>query len=162
MPNGVEHEILRKRGRLMALPLSFVFPLLMAPLPLRSGAELTVGIGMLIGYEIGKFCTPDWDCVTATTDESEMINKVPILGHFLFGISSTYGSIFRRRHRSFITHFPFLSTSIRHLFLFWWIWWQIYISERDLAWAIFLFIGIFIGNSLSDAVHYLADKRSEV
>ena len=135
-----------------------IAPFTMISLPLKLGLEWCLGAGIFLGYEIGRWATPDWDLMGTSKDEGRIVNEIPILGHFIFGISSTYGSIFRRHHRSFITHFPFVSTSIRYLFLFWWVWWQIYWSTWDLAWLVFLFVGMYIGTSLSDGIHWLADN----
>ena len=161
MPSGIRHEELRQRGRLIAFPLSVIVPFFLSPINMRNGGEIIIGAGIFIGYEvIGKYCTPDWDLAGITNDESRMIGKLPILGNILFGISSMYGSFFYRHHRSFWTHFPFVSTSIRYLFLFWWIWYQIYISVLDWYWLIFLFMGMFVGTSFSDAIHWWADLTS--
>jgi hypothetical protein len=138
-----------------------VAPFTLISLPLKPGLEWYLGAGIFLGYEMGKYITCDWDIMGTSKDEGRIVNEIPILGHFIFGISSTYGSIFRRHHRSFITHFPFVSTSIRYLFLFWWVWWQIYLSTWDLAWLVFLFAGAFIGTSLSDGIHWAADMSGK-
>lgn len=157
MPDGKTHEIFRIKYRIFSYFVFLVFTIFLLIVPMRPGGQWLIGVGMFVGYEIGRFCSPDWDCVTATADEARMINNIPIVGHFLFGISSTYGSIFRRHHRSFITHFPLISTSIRYVIIFWWLWYEIYWSTLDWAWLIFIFIGMFIGTSMSDAIHWWAD-----
>lgn len=124
---------------------------------MKFGGETLIGVGIFFGYEIGRYITNDWDCVTMTEDESNMSNEIPILGHYLFGVSSMYGSIFKRRHRKWETHVPVIATGIRYVFVFWWIFWQIYLSSLDWYWLIFLFIGSFIGTSISDAIHQWAD-----
>ena len=116
-----------------------------------------MGMGIFIGYEFGRYMTPDWDIMGTTSSEGWLVNEIPILGHFVFGLSSTYGSIFRRWHRSAITHFPFVSTLPRYLLVFWWIWLEIYRSNLDWAWLIFIFIGAFFGTSIADAIHYILD-----
>lgn len=157
IPDGLRHEQLRKRGRLISIPLSVIIPVLISGLNMRSWGEYIIGVGIFLGFEMGQYCTPDWDIMGTSLDEGKIVNDIPILGHFIFGVSSTYGSIFRKHHRSFLTHFPFISTGIRFLFLFWWIFYQIYISSYDLYWLIFLFIGLFFGNGLSDMIHWWAD-----
>lgn len=158
MPSGIIHEELRQKGRLVVLPLSVIIPFLLSPIDMRYGGEIIIGVGIFLGYEfVGKYVTPDWDLAGITNDESRMIGKFPILGNILFGISSMYGSFFYKHHRSFWTHFPFVSTAIRYLFLLWWVFYQIYQSRMDLYWAIFLFMGMFVGTSLSDAIHWGAD-----
>lgn len=117
------------------------------------------GAGILFGYEMGKYVTPDWDIMGTTADEGRMVNELPVFGYILFGVSSMYGAIFRKKHRSTITHFPFLSTSIRHLLLFWWMYWQAYLYGLGLA--IPFFAGVFVGNSIADGIHWVLDKYSK-
>lgn len=80
--------------------------------------DTRAGIGYLLGYSLHRWCSNDWDIMGVTGDEGRMVNELPILGHFLYGISSAYGSIFRKYHRSFISHFPYVSTVIRLMFIF--------------------------------------------
>lgn len=157
MPSGIIHENLRVRGRVFIFPLAIFVTIFGNHPSLRPFSGVFIGTGIFLGYEWGAFCCPDWDIVGMTRDEGRMINEIPILGHFLVGASTTYGSIFRKHHRSFITHFPFVATGIRYIYMFWWIWYQIYWSRWDLAWLVFLFVGMYIGTSLSDLVHWMAD-----
>lgn len=145
-------------GRWIAFPISILVPIILTPLPLRSNGELLIGVGMFIGYEIGKYMTPDWDIVGMTKDEGRMMNELPIIGSLLVGISTIYGSHWKRHHRSTLTHFPFLSTGIRYLYVFWWIWFEIYRSQIDWAWLIFIFIGAVLGTSMADSIHWYLDK----
>src|SRR5690348_3635666 len=94
--------------------------------------------------------------------EGRMVNEFPIFGHFLFGISSAYGSIFRRNHRSFITHFPIFSTAIRLLFVFFvpYIilkYWGINLMSDSISMIRF---GFWIGLSQADTIHYFLDTIS--
>jgi hypothetical protein len=162
MPNGVTHEQTRKQLRLViTMPVSIISALVVQAFPLRTELSLFIGIGIPLGYELGSFCTPDWDCTTATNDESRLMD-IPVIGGILFGLSSMYGAYFRRHHRSWMTHFPFISTTLRYILLFWWAWWGIYWSTWDLAWLVFVFIGGFIGLSCSDAVHWFLDLNSKL
>jgi hypothetical protein len=161
MPNGIIHEQLRKRGRLLFFPLSAIISFYLSPLPLKYFGEVLISVGIIFGYEAGRYVTPDWDIMGTTADEGRFVNDIPVLGHLLYGISSIYGSVFRRWHRSFITHFPFVSTSIRYVILFWWVFIFIYQSKYDLAWLIFIFIGMYIGMSFADGVHWWADVKTK-
>ncbi len=161
MPNGIIHEQLRKRGRIVFYPFSIIIPYFISPIEFKNYGEFIIGIGIVIGYELGTFVTPDWDISGTTADEGRVLNKIPVLGYFIFGISSFYGGIFRRWHRKPITHFPFLSTSIRYFLLFGWLFIYIYNSAYDMAWLIFLLIGMFIGTSFSDGVHWWADVKTK-
>ena len=158
MPDGNTHEKYRQVVRTIAYPLSVIVPILLYSVPFKENGQILIGVGMFVGYEVGRYVTPDWDIMGTTSSEGWLVNEIPVAGHFLFGVSSTYGSIFRKHHRSTITHFPFISTSIRHLLLFGWVWWEIYKSALDWSWLIFIFIGVFIGNSMSDGVHWYLDK----
>lgn len=114
------------------------------------------GAGIVIGYDVvGRFCTPDWDQVSMTKDEGRMLNEIWIIGPILVGISTIYGGYFRRHHRSFITHFPFISTSLRYLLMFWYPILLIY--EYKSFWGMYLLLGMFIGTSLSDTIHAYLD-----
>ena len=157
MPDGITHERFRRQGRIIVFPVSIFLPIVLSPIPMKSYGEILVGIGIFVGYEMGRYVTPDWDIMGTTSSEGWMVNEIPFLGHFLFGLSSAYGSIFRRHHRSTITHFPLISTSIRYVIIFWWIWLEIYRSSLDWAWLIFIFIGALIGTSISDGIHWYLD-----
>lgn len=148
MPDGKTHYIYYKRGFMVSIPISI----------LSSFYSVKLGLGYICGYGFGAVCDPDWDLVTANNAESRLL-KIPILGHFLFGISSFYGSYFFRKHRGFWGHFPFISTAIRLIFVFavpfivgdsWGInfigdgWWKF--------WA-----GFYSGLSQADAIHYYLD-----
>lgn len=153
MPAGEVHYKYYKRGYWFI----FIETLFLISL------DFKVGLGNLLGYSIGRWIDPDWDLVTANNSESRMINEIPILGHFLYGISSTYGSIFRRYHRSFITHFPFVSTAIRLLF----VGFIPFIVGDNLGinfigggWYKF-HLGVWIGLSQADAIHWFLDSMSE-
>lgn len=130
---------------------------MLSPLPLRVHGEVLIGLGIFIGYEMGKYMTPDWDIMGTTSSEGWMVNEIPVLGHFLFGLSSTYGSWHRKHHRSIQTHAPVISTFPRYLLVFWYPWLEIYRSNLDWAWLIFIFIGMFIGTSISDSIHAYLD-----
>lgn len=89
-----------------------------------------------------------------------MVNEIPILGHFMYGVSSTYGSFFRRHHRSFWTHFPIFSTAIRLLFVGFvpFILGDYYgINFIGNGWVMF-HLGFWAGLSQADAIHYVLDK----
>jgi len=115
--------------------------------------------GTLVGYGFGSVCDPDWDLVTANNAESRLL-KIPILGHFLFGISSFYGSYFFHKHRGFWSHFPVVSTIIRILFVF-----TIPFILLD-YWGINLigdggymfYLGFWSGLSQADGIHWFLDK----
>ena len=150
MPNGVVHYQYYKRGFWVEIPLSLSLAFV----------DFQFGAGNLIGYFCGRWIDNDWDILGANNAEGRMINELPIIGHFLFGISSTYGSIFRRHHRSFITHFPFVSTAIR--------WWFVmlipYLITERLGWCFFcgverFWIGTWVGLSQADAIHWWLDRK---
>jgi uncharacterized metal-binding protein len=111
----------------------------------------------MLGYLFGVICDPDWDEMGATGSEGRMV-KVPILGWLMYGISSIYGAMFRRHHRSFLTHFPGVSTAIRILFVFFWIPLLYYFKiVRWEDWNIDLYSWFWLGLSFGDFLHWGAD-----
>lgn len=96
------------RGYLVAIPVSVATMMY----------NFRGGLGYLVGYSLGRWCDPDWDLVTANNGESRLIKELPILGNLMFGIASVYGSFFFRHHRSWISHWPVISTLIRLIFIF--------------------------------------------
>jgi len=154
MPSGKVHYHYFKIGFIPAIPVSLI-TLVYFPY---------VGTGMLVGYAMGRYVTPDWDIMGVSEDEGKMVREIPILGYFLYGISSTYGAIFRRLHRNYLTHFPMLSTFIRLVFLFWWLPLLLYfVKISSHAWGLYgdMFFGILIGLSLADAIHWFLDLLTE-
>lgn len=118
-------------------------------------------LGNIVGYSCGRWIDPDWDIFGSNNAEGRMVNEIPLLGHFLYGISSTYGSIFRRKHRSFLTHFPGVSTIIRLVFvlLFPFILGDyLGINFIGNGWHKF-WVGFWAGLSQADGIHYYLDKR---
>lgn len=126
---------------------------------LLASYDWRLGAGNLIGYSLGRWVDPDWDLMGTNNAEGRMVNEVPIIGHFLYGISSSYGSMFRKYHRSFITHFPFVSTIIRLFFVGivpFLICDNLGINLIGGGWYI-IWIGIWIGLSQADLIHWFLD-----
>jgi uncharacterized metal-binding protein len=149
MPDGIHHENVWKAGAIVAIP---------ATLLAVVTVDYRFALGLLAGYGMGRYFTPDLDQVTVTTSEGRLMNDFKILGYVIVGYTTIYGAMFRRWHRSFITHFPVISTAIRLVFLFWWI---IFFYRR--GWLVFgiddLYIGagILFGMSMADSMHWLSD-----
>lgn len=140
------------RGYLIALPVSVATLMY----------NFRGGLGYLVGYSLHRYVDNDWDIFGSNNAEGRLVNEIPILGHFLYGISSVYGSIFRRYHRSWITHWPGISTLIRLIFLFFipfvvgdgyginfigggWVW---------------FWVGMWAGLSQADGIHLYHDIKN--
>lgn len=148
MPPGFVHYRFFLSGYIIEIPeaiyLSFVNPI--------------AGISHLAGYSFHRYCDNDWDILGTNKAESRAIHELKIIGYLLYGISSVYGAIFMRHHRSFQTHFPLFSTLIRLIFIFWWLpvlWyinkWPIY--QWELTFTFFFVLGL----SQADMIHFFAD-----
>ena len=116
-------------------------------------------LGNFAGYSCGRWIDPDWDIFGSNNAEGRIVNELPVIGHFLYGISSTYGSIFRRRHRAVITHAPLISTIIRLGFVFFvpfilGDYWGINFIGN--GWYKF-WVGLWVGLSQADGIHYYLD-----
>jgi len=118
-----------------------------------------IGFGYIVGYSLHRYCDNDWDLMGTNNAEGRLVNEIPLLGHFLYGISSTYGSMFRRRHRSWITHYPIISTLIRLVFVLWlpFVLGDAYgINFVGNGW-IWFWVSLWMGLSTADAIHLYKD-----
>lgn len=152
MPSGEVHYKHYMRGYLFQIPLSMFL----------SVWDWKFALGNICGYTFHRYCDNDLDIMSVNNAEGRQVNEIPILGHFMFGISSTYGSIFRRKHRSFWTHFPFFSTIIR-LFFFFIIPFILFdyfgVNLIGNGWHMF-HLGFYTGLSQADAIHWWLDVKS--
>ena len=151
MPDGATHYKYFMKGYLVTLPVTL----------LLVGFDWQFSSGYLVGYSLGRWIDPDWDIMGTNNGEGRMVNELPVIGHYLYGKSSMYGSIFRRWHRSFITHFPGVSTSIRLIF----VGYEPFIVGDYLGinfigngWWKF-WVGLWVGLSQADAIHWVLDKK---
>ena len=145
MPDGITHHFFWKLGWGCTIPASFaIMPLLGLP----------GGIGAILGYSLGAFIDPDLDQIGTTAAEGRIVNALPIVGSFIYGYTSIYGSLFRKHHRSFWTHFPVVSTAIRCMWFFWWIY---FVVPESYDWMFQLGWGAFIGLCIADTIHWVLD-----
>ena len=149
MPTGEIHHKAWKVGWLSIIPTGIIGAWYIHPV---------VGAGILVGYTLGRWCDPDWDQITITNSESRIVNDFKIVGYVLVGYTTIYGAVFRRLHRSFFTHFPFLSTGIRLVYLFWWLYFFIPVLYD---WQIVFGISVWIGLSAADTIHWFLDKSGK-
>lgn len=146
MSSGEVHNRWHKIGLVVVLPASIFVGLFGFPL---------AAIAFTGGYVLGRWISPDWDSVAITKDESNMVHDFKFLGYLFVGYTTIYGFVFRKMHRSFFTHFPGVSTAIRLLFVFWWVYFAIDILYD---WQVAAMISVWVGLSLSDLVHYVLDS----
>jgi len=139
------------RGYWVELPLSLSLVLV----------DWQFGLGNLVGYSCGRWIDPDWDIMGTNNAEGRMVNELPILGYFLYGISSTYGAMFRKFHRKIWTHLPVLSTIIRIVFVGFVPFLVLDGYGVNLignGWHKF-WLGYWAGLSQADGIHYWLDKN---
>ena len=154
MSSGLIHYKYYMKGYREALPISVAF----------SCANPKFGAGYLLGYSFGRYCSPDWDLMGVTGDEGRMVNELKVIGHILFGMSSAYGSMFRRHHRSWFTHFPYISTIGRLALIL-----ALPVAIAD-SWGInligegwhMLWLGIWAGLGHADTIHFYLDVYPRV
>jgi hypothetical protein len=147
--DGVTHYKYYMKGYWLVIPQSVVF----------SVWDWKMGGGVLVGYSLGRYLDPDIDLMGTSAAEGRQVNELPIIGHILFGLSSMYGSVFRKYHRSMITHLPGLSTVVRLVFIFWipFLVLDGYgINLIGNGWHMF-WVGLLIGLSEADGVHFYLD-----
>lgn len=115
-----------------------------------------LSITFLVGYMLGVVIEPDLDQTGITTSEWRALRGGKVIGGLLVIWFLPYSLIFP--HRSFLSHFPFVSTLIRLLWISWpllaLIWWNDWFSW----WMAEAFVGLLSGLCLSDTIHFLADQ----
>jgi hypothetical protein len=158
MPSGEVHDVHWKIGWFVAVPAALTVCVITSQMPLRNFSSFFTGTGVLAGYALQRYVNPDADLIGVTKGEGMLINHLGIIGGFIFSYFAFYGYVFRKHHRSIWTHGPLIGTAIRYVYLFWWPFREIYWSTHDLAWLVFIFVGMFVGTSLGDVFHWLDDK----
>lgn len=149
MPSGTVHYKFYKAGFITSIPTT-IYMLTISP---------ALGIGNIIGYFCHRWIDNDWDIYSINESESRAVNELWLLGYIIYGVSSSYGAMFRRKHRSFLSHFPIISTFIRLIFLFWWLpilYWNGSIIFH--GWQLEFYTGILLGLSQADTYHFFADN----
>lgn len=168
MSDGIRHHEVWRKGWSLALPLSFLTYAVVDPfqpgwncgsLGCLSG-NTVYSLGVLLGYGMGRWIDPDLDLMGTTGAEGRLVNEIPILGVFLYGHWSTYGAIFRKHHRSFWTHAPGVSTIIRLFWQFYPLFILMWLKDWYYPFILQIFLGMWIGLSWADALHFWEDKLS--
>jgi len=112
----------------------------------------------MVGYVIGNYVTPDNDQITVTRSEGDLLRHFGLIGAIFVAYWFPYAYMARwvGGHRSFLTHFPVISTLVRLVYLL--IPLMIYEREwfRNENFLLGL-LGVWIGLSLSDFLHWILD-----
>lgn len=149
MPDGKVHYEYFKKGYRVIIPLSVALVC----------ADWKLALGHIAGYSFHRYCDNDLDLMGTSACEGRQVNELPLIGHLMFGVSSAYGSIHRKYHRKFISHFPFVSTLIRLIFFFtvpFILGDYVGINFIGNGWVNF-WVGFWVGLSEADTIHYVLD-----
>lgn len=160
MPGGDVHLSLWKKG----IPLSAIG----SGLLLAASQDPYMAGAAAAGYLLGRYISPDLDLIGLSSDEGRMMQELKVFGLFVvmwfmpYAYIMRFVGIGRKGHRNFFSHFPFISTFIR---LAWLLgpfiaavyYWEPGLVQANIDWLYSLSLGIFLGHSLSDLIHYLAD-----
>lgn len=161
MPQGKEHLTLWRRYKPLAIISGIFISILGISLYAASGIFwfILLGVFFIMGYSLGYYLDPDFDQEMTTSGKWRMMRTFKILGAFISGWFIPYGYLFK--HRSFLSHFPGISTGIR---LMWLAVFPLFIFlaytliQLGLGMILFpLSFGIWLGLSLADTIHALAD-----
>lgn len=163
MPSGKEHHEIWKASR----PLAFIScGMLGAGMTMATGSLVDgaiLGMSGMAGYLLGDLVTPDQDLVSIDRGESIAIKSVIFLP--LVAWTTLYARIMQGMggHRGFWSHSLLVSTFIR---LCWFLFPVVMLlkvmglgdilPQYDLN-----FLGVFYGLSIADALHIIADHRSD-
>ena len=114
------------------------------------------GICFILGYLLGYVIDPDLDIVTRSDVETRMIKKFKVLGWVYVGYWWVYAKIFP--HRSFLSHFPGVSTAIRLVYAFWWFFVLLVYFDLWSNTVLLYIIWVWIGLTVADGLHWFLDQ----
>ena len=150
MPSGkVHHRIWRKAWPLAVGVSAGV---------LTAGYPLTAAFA-LGGYLAGAIVEPDLDQVGITSSEGYVLKHLGCFGALWVAYWLPYGKIMP--HRSFLSHFPGVSTLLRLVYL---LAPAAYVVNRYALyrpWMAQALVGVWIGLTVSDTLHFVADVVSK-
>lgn len=158
MPDGKTHLREWTRGA-VTLPIALTFSYF-------SVGAWQVPAGILVGYAVARYVTPDLDQVIMTDDEFRMMNELKLLGAMLVGWFVPYSYIMRfvgigrKGHRNFFSHTPFIGTVIRlaWLMMFPPIGYPLFYFRPEITFGVVMFMfGVLWGMTMADAIHWMAD-----
>ena len=157
MPSGRTHRRLWKNNLWLAFAVSALVLVYD-----NQGAWLVVAFTIPLGYLLGYLVDPDLDLMT-NTEAKKRWKKTIIL--YPIALWWTLYALVAKRflggHRSFWTHFPVVSTSLRFLWLLLPFIIVGYIAGTTPLTGLYMamLIGVLLGLSVADTVHFVADLR---
>jgi len=117
----------------------------------------SLGLGIVLGYLLGRYLDPDLDLPQTSSSEFRAMRELKLIGALLVAYWLPYGFLIPHRH--FLSHSPIFSTIIRFAYQFWWLW--IILDKYGYMWnniMLFGFLGLFVGLCLSDLIHIVLDS----
>lgn len=150
MPSGKIHVNYYKKF----LPITVIIGLL-----LTLSVDIISAIMFVTGYFMGYYVEPDLDQIGITTSEGNAMRNFGIFGTLWVMYWFPYGYVLQ--HRSFISHFPFISTLFRLGYLFCIPALFALYYKLNINWNIVgdMFLWLWIGLGISDTIHYILDKN---
>ena len=118
----------------------------------------SLGLGIVLGYLLGRYLDPDLDLPQTSSSEFRAMRELKLFGALLVAYWLPYGFVIPHRH--FLSHSPILSTMIRFSYQFWWAW--VLLDKYGYMWnkvILYAWLGMFIGMAMSDSVHIWLDYR---
>ena len=118
----------------------------------------SLGLGIVLGYLLGRYLDPDLDLPQTSSSEFRAMRELKLFGALLVAYWLPYGFVIPHRH--FLSHSPILSTMIRFSYQFWWAW--VLLDKYGYMWnsaMLYAWLGMFIGMAMSDSVHIWLDYR---
>lgn len=150
MPSGKVHYSYWKE----AIPVIGIISVVSAV----TSKDLLLGSSVMLGYLFGRYIDPDLDQIGITEAEGRLIKDLKLFGVFIVAYWLPYGYIMK--HRSFLSHFPVVSTFIRIIYMFLPVIVLLALRPDLLSYSPILFpflSGIFGGLAISDLIHYMLD-----
>jgi len=129
----------------------------MFPVAVLIGAATGDPVVFVASYALEYIVNPDLDQPGLTRAEGHVMRSLGCFAAPWVGYWTMYGVIFKRWHRSAITHFPVLSTLFRLVYL---LAIPACYYKPLLGFIQAHWVAILLGLSLGDAFHYIADLLS--
>lgn len=156
MATGIQHQKFHRKYRILSIGAAVI--------SLYYYENILLSLAIPFGYWLGLFIDPDLDMTQTTIAEKRW--KRTYYFFWMVPWVNLYGWFAQRvlgGHRSVLTHIPFLSTGIRMVWFsfppFLLIIFMIYSGGINIPWdsLINCWIGILLGQTLSDTIHVIAD-----
>lgn len=167
MPSGSVHYRIYSKKRKYIKYIAAILSVITYGVTKQITWSFLLGIGFVIGYNLGRWIDPDQDTLINDADgrlmrELGIFGAIIVAWFILYAYLMRFVGIGRKGHRNFFSHFPGVSTIIRLIY-------ALAVPEFILVYGIYKWgwvfpvqgwyavAGVWLGLSWADMFHYWAD-----